>query len=95
MGEHMDLVSGKPGCLSYFSPDIKNELINLLGARVCQTIVSSIQRAKYYSVIFDMTPFSVHIEQMSQIVRFVEIQRDSREVKGAFINFIPLDVKNT
>jgi hypothetical protein len=30
---------------------------------------------------------------MSQIVRFVEIQRDSVEIKEAFIDFILLDVK--
>jgi hypothetical protein len=30
---------------------------------------------------------------MSQIVRFIEIQRDSVEIKEAFIDFIPLDVK--
>jgi hypothetical protein len=30
---------------------------------------------------------------MSQIVRFVEIQRDPVEIKEAFIDFIPLDVK--
>jgi hypothetical protein len=30
---------------------------------------------------------------MSQIVRFVEIQRDSVEIKEAFIDFIPLDAK--
>jgi hypothetical protein len=29
-------VSGKPGCLSYFSPNIQNELINLLRGRVRQ-----------------------------------------------------------
>jgi hypothetical protein len=34
MREHSDSVSGKPGCLSYFYPDIQNELIDLLGARV-------------------------------------------------------------
>jgi hypothetical protein len=93
MREHLDSVSGKPGCLSYFSPDIQNELINLLGARVRQTITSSIQKAKYYSIISDTTPDNAHIEQMSQIVRFVEIQRDPVEIKEAFIDFIPLDVK--
>jgi hypothetical protein len=30
---------------------------------------------------------------MSQIVRFVEIQRDSVEIKEAFTDFIPLGVK--
>jgi predicted RNA-binding protein with EMAP domain len=75
------------------SPEIQNELIDLLGARVCQTIISSIQKAKYYSIIFYTTPDNAHIEQMSQIVRFVEIQRDSTEIKEAFIDFIPLDEK--
>jgi hypothetical protein len=73
MREHLDSVSGKPGCLSYSSPDIQNEFINLLGARVRQTITSSIQKAKYYSIIFGTSPDNVHMEQMSQIVRFVEI----------------------
>jgi hypothetical protein len=71
MREHLDSVSGESGCLSYFSPDIQNELINLLGARVHQTIISSIQKTKYYSIIFDTTQDNAHIEQMSQIVRFI------------------------
>jgi hypothetical protein len=75
--EHLDSVSGKPGCLSYLSPDIQNELINLLGARVSRTTISAIQKAKYYSIIFDTTSDNAHIEQMSQIVRFVQIQLDS------------------
>jgi hypothetical protein len=33
MREHLDSVSGKPGYLSYLSPDVQNELVNLLGAR--------------------------------------------------------------
>jgi hypothetical protein len=91
MREHLDSVSGKPGCLSYFSPDVQNELINLLGKRVRQTIISAIQKAKYYN-IFDTTPDNAHTEQMSQIVRFVEIS-ETVEIKEAFIDFIPLDVK--
>jgi hypothetical protein len=38
--EHLVSVSGKPGCLSHCSPDIQNELINPLGARVRQNIIS-------------------------------------------------------
>jgi hypothetical protein len=79
--------------MTYFSPGIQSELINLLGARVHQIIISSIQKARCYSIIFDTTPDSLHIEQMSQIVRFVEIQCDALAIKEAFIIFIPLDVK--
>jgi hypothetical protein len=31
--KHLDSDSGKPGCLSYLSSDIQNELVNPLGAR--------------------------------------------------------------
>jgi hypothetical protein len=51
-----------------------------LGARVRQTITSSIQKAKYYSNIFDTTPDNAHKEQMSKIVKFVEIERDPVEI---------------
>jgi hypothetical protein len=95
MREHLDSVSRKPGCLSYVSSDIQNDLINLLEVRVRQTIISSIQKAKYYSIIFDTTAHNAHIEQMSQIARFVEIHHHSVEIKEAFIYFIPLDVKTS
>lgn len=60
-----------------------------------QTNISSIQKAKYeyYGTIFDMTPDDAHIEQMPQIIRFVEIFHDSVEIKEAFVDFILLDVK--
>jgi hypothetical protein len=38
--EHLDSACGKLGCLSYFSQDIKNELIDLLGIRVRRTVIS-------------------------------------------------------
>jgi hypothetical protein len=68
-------------------------LINILEARVGQTILSSIQKAKYYSIVFDTAPDIANTKQMLRILRFVEIQRDSVENKGAFIDFFPLDVK--
>jgi len=57
MREHWDPAFGKAWLLSHFTSDIKNEitqeLISLLTARVGQTsIISSIQKAKYYSIIF-------------------------------------------
>jgi hypothetical protein len=67
--------------LSYFSQDIQNELTELLGARVCQTIISSIQQAKCYHITSDTIPHNAHIKQMLQIVRFFEIQHDSVESK--------------
>jgi hypothetical protein len=93
MREHLDSVSGKPGCSPDFSIDIQSELINVLGARVRETIISSVQKAKYNGVVFDATSDTAHVEQKSHSVRFGEIQRGSVETEEACIDFIPLDVK--
>ena len=77
---------GKAWLLPHFTSDIKNEitqeLISLLTARVGQTsVISSIQKAKHYGIISDMTLYGTYVEQMSKIVRFVEIQRHRAEIK--------------
>jgi hypothetical protein len=41
-----------------------------------------------------MSPVNAHMEDTSHILRFVEIQCDSGEIKKAFINFISLEVKS-
>jgi hypothetical protein len=86
MREHWNPVFGKAWLLSHFTSDIKNEitqeLISLLTARVGQTsVISSIQKAKYYGIMFDMTLDSTYMEQMSKILRFVKIQRHHVENK--------------
>ena len=89
----MDSVSRKSGCISYLSPTIQNEIISLLGERVRKYIITACKKAKYFSIIFDTTSDAAHVEQMSQIIRFVEIKRNSVDIKEAFIDFIPLEVK--
>jgi hypothetical protein len=64
-----------------------------IGSKGASDYYLSIQKAKYYIIIFHTTPDNAHMEQMSQIARFVEIQRDFVEIKEAFIDFIPVDVK--
>jgi hypothetical protein len=50
--------------LTHFAADIQNELINLLEARVWQTIIWSIEKASYYSTVFVIMPDSLHKEQL-------------------------------
>jgi hypothetical protein len=91
--EQLDPVPIRGGCLPYCSPHIQNELINPLGARVRQTIISPLKKARCCSIIFDTTPDNAHVEQMSQIVRSVDIQRGCVEIKETFISFISLYVE--
>jgi len=59
---HLGSVSVKLKFLLHFAPDIHNELIHLLGTAVHQASISSVQKAKCYVSIFDMSPNNVHIE---------------------------------
>lgn len=61
------------GSISYFTPYIQNELIDILASEVKKLIIDEVRAAKYFSMIFDCTTDVSHQEQMSQILRFVKI----------------------
>ena len=42
--------------ISYLSPKIQNEFIELLGDAVKKIIMDQIKQAKYFCIIFDSTP---------------------------------------
>lgn len=46
------------------------------------------KRAKYYSIIFDTTPDTAHLEQLSQIIRYVHFKNDTCSIEESFIDFI-------
>ncbi|XP_065665018.1 uncharacterized protein LOC101236624 [Hydra vulgaris] len=71
VAEHVASVKAKKTTTSYFSPRIQNELIELLGQKVRNEILSNVREAKYYSVLFDCTPDASHKEQMTQIISFL------------------------
>ena len=56
-------------------------------------IITACKKAKYFSIIFDTTPDAEHVEQTSQIIRFVEFKRNAVAIKEAFIDLNPLEVK--
>jgi hypothetical protein len=81
---------GKPWFLSQFSSDIKNkithEIISLLAARVGKTCISSMQKAKYYSIMFNMTLDGkrVLVEQISKLSDFFRFSDTMRKSKKRF-----------
>ncbi|KAK4876036.1 hypothetical protein RN001_012458 [Aquatica leii] len=57
----------------YLGKDIQNELMQILAGGIKNKILSLVKSAKYYSIILDCTPDVSHIEQMTMIIRFVDI----------------------
>jgi len=79
MKAHVESVSANKGHLSYFSHNIQNEIIALLGNKVRKSVINAVKDAVYYSISFDTTPDSSHEEQMAQIIRYVEVKKNSVE----------------
>ncbi|XP_020296608.1 zinc finger MYM-type protein 1-like [Pseudomyrmex gracilis] len=80
--------------ISYLSPDIQNEFIILLARCVKNEILSEIREAKYYAILFDSTPDVAHIDQMTEIIRYVKIDDAKVEVKESFLQILPMKGKS-
>ena len=59
---------------TFLSGKIQNEFIELLGNEVCQSILHRVKKSKYYGMMFDTT----HNEQMSQVLRFVDVDNETK-----------------
>ena len=71
---------------TYISKTTQNEIIKCCGDEITSIIISRIQQAKFYSIIFDETTDMSHISQMSLILRYVY----ENVVREDFIQFLDL-----
>lgn len=83
----------KKGGLTYFSHGIQNEFIQIISDKIKREIISKIKCAKYYSIIFDCTPDTSHVEQMSKMIRYVVINENGCEIVESFLGFIRVHQK--
>ena len=79
-----------------------NKLIQMLSNAINTNILSSVQKAKYFSIILDCTPDVSHVEQIKMLIRFVQLPTSSLAtskkesscnqvlVKEHFWGFMPL-----
>lgn len=79
--------------VTYLSPEIQNEFINVLANHVKCQLVNEIKSAKYFGIMFDSTPDVSHVDQMSEVIRCVKINNRKVEVKEVFLGFFPLHGK--
>lgn len=88
LSKHIENVKSGKYVTSYFSPLIQNELIDLMGNKVRAEILKNVRSAKYFSIMFDCTPDTAHLEQMSEIIRYVTIKDGKCSVEESFVDFI-------
>lgn len=73
LNEHVRRIQNKEAKVHYLSSTIQNEIITVIGDKILQEIVSRVTKAKYYSVIMDCTPDFSHTDQLSVVLRIVNL----------------------
>ena len=97
MDEHLRKIRDNETRVHYLGKDIQNELIHLLSNAIKQNVLASARDAKYFSIILDCTPDAGHVEQMTMIIRFVDVISNpeneiaaAASIKENFLGFVPL-----
>lgn len=75
------------GSVSYLSSTTCNEFIQLMAKEVLLTIISQVKTAKYFAISVDSTPDISHVDQLTLILRFIDLSGKPVE---RFIKFIPI-----
>lgn len=73
MENHLTKITDESSRTHYLGQQTQNELIQIISTKTLQTIQTQIQEVKYFSIILDCTPDISHKEQMSLIVRIVDL----------------------
>ncbi|CAJ2662601.1 unnamed protein product [Trifolium pratense] len=89
--QHIRRITDNKVHAHFLGHDIKNELILLLASAIKNEIIRKIKQAKYFSVILDCTPDVSHQEQMSLIIRYVDVDSSSVNVEESFSGFLKVN----
>ncbi|XP_022165596.1 zinc finger MYM-type protein 1-like [Myzus persicae] len=95
MAEHIRRINNQETHDHYLGPEIQNELIEQMSSKVRENIIKIIKGAKYFSIMMDCTPDVSHQEQLSLIIRIVnlELERETSapKIEEYFLDFISVE----
>ena len=96
MAKHVQHAEQNPGSVSYLSPQVQNEFIHILASTVKSKLLTDIRKNKYYAILLDSTPDLGHREQLSQVIRFVDVDFQTKKVtiKESFLGYIEIHSKD-
>ena len=91
MQEHIRHIQNGGIHKNYLGHKIKNELIQPLANEIKCKIIKKIKEAKYFSIILYCTLDASHQEQMSLILRCVDISTSPIKIIEHFVKFVKVD----